>query len=159
MSTTSSSAAASAASPSSSIFTSASSVSSPIFSPRSPASDSLPRKPADAQTSARKTKRPHASAHAAADGADHAARAPKRRQTDANTPPPSPRHRARSDSFTMYEDLDDDAYAHEVGVDLARIDDEIVRAVIVQLQATRNRPHIVKDLAAVLMKDVKIVQT
>lgn len=56
-------------------------------------------------------------------------------------------------------DADEDAdAAYGAGVDLAAIDDEIVKAVMVQLQATRNRPHIVRDLAAVLMKELKIVQ-
>lgn len=43
-------------------------------------------------------------------------------------------------------------------IDLKAIHDEIVEAVIVQLQHTQNRPHIVKDLAAVLMKQLKIVE-
>ena len=43
-------------------------------------------------------------------------------------------------------------------VDLEGINDEIVEAVIVRLQETRNRPHLVKELATVLMYQVKIVQ-
>lgn len=43
-------------------------------------------------------------------------------------------------------------------VDLEGINDEIVEAVIVQLQNTDNRPHLVKELAAVLMQQLKIVQ-
>ncbi|KAF3761897.1 hypothetical protein M406DRAFT_295606 [Cryphonectria parasitica EP155] len=112
---------------------------------------------APAQASSRKIKRSHASSHAAATEGDHsAAPAPKRRQTDANTPPPSPKHRTRAVSEAMH-DSDDEAVC-EAGIDLATIDDDIVRAVIAQLQATRNRPHIVRDLAAILMKQVKIVQ-
>lgn len=43
-------------------------------------------------------------------------------------------------------------------IDLEGVNDEIVEAVIVRLQGTRNRPHLVKELAAVLMSQVKIVQ-
>jgi hypothetical protein len=43
-------------------------------------------------------------------------------------------------------------------IDLDSINDEIVEAVIVQLQKTGNRPHLVKELAAVLMQQLKIVQ-
>ena len=43
-------------------------------------------------------------------------------------------------------------------VDLEGINDEIVEAVIVRLEETRNRPHLVKELAATLMDQVKIVQ-
>lgn len=43
-------------------------------------------------------------------------------------------------------------------VDLEGINDEIVEAVIVRLEETRNRPHLVKELAAALMDQVKIVQ-
>lgn len=43
-------------------------------------------------------------------------------------------------------------------VDLEGINDEIVEAVIVQLQNTGNRPHLVKELAAILMQQLKIVQ-
>ncbi|KAL0934208.1 mucin [Colletotrichum truncatum] len=38
------------------------------------------------------------------------------------------------------------------------INDEIVEAVIAQLQATANRPHLVKELATVLSKQLSIVQ-
>lgn len=43
-------------------------------------------------------------------------------------------------------------------IDMEGINDEIVEAVIVQLQNTGNRPHLVKELAAVLMQQLKIVQ-
>lgn len=43
-------------------------------------------------------------------------------------------------------------------IDLEGINDEIVEAVVVRLQETRNRPHLVKELAAILMSQVKIVQ-
>lgn len=106
---------------------------------------------ADAQTSARKIKR---SRSRTVDDADHPAPASKRRQTDANTPPSSPRFsRATSIEMRHIDDSDSDSE-----IDLSTVHDEIVEAVIVQLQATRNRPHIVKELAAVLMKQLKIVQ-
>ncbi|KAH0440234.1 mucin [Colletotrichum camelliae] len=41
---------------------------------------------------------------------------------------------------------------------LEGINDEIVEAVIVQLQATANRPHLVKELATVLSQQLPIVQ-
>jgi hypothetical protein len=43
-------------------------------------------------------------------------------------------------------------------VDLSTVNDEIVEAVIVQLQNAGNRPHIVKELVPVLMQQLKIVQ-
>jgi hypothetical protein len=54
------------------------------------------------------------------------------------------------------KDADDCASSSKV--DLGSINDEIVEAVIVQLQSTDNRPHIVKELAAVLMQQLRIVQ-
>ncbi|OBT49932.1 hypothetical protein VE04_09182, partial [Pseudogymnoascus sp. 24MN13] len=44
-------------------------------------------------------------------------------------------------------------------IDLEGINDDIVEAVIVQLQRTANRPHLVKELAAILSTSVKIVET
>jgi hypothetical protein len=44
-------------------------------------------------------------------------------------------------------------------IDLEGINDEIVEGVIVQLQKTSNRPHLVKELAAILSTSVKIVET
>lgn len=43
-------------------------------------------------------------------------------------------------------------------IDLTEVKDEIVEGVIVQLQKTRNRPHLVKELAAILSPTVKIVE-
>lgn len=103
----------------------------------------------DAQTTAiRKIKRPHVT-----DG-DSPAPAAKRHRSDANTPPPSPRP-SRESSVDM-KDVDDCAVSKKI--DLSSINDEIVEAVVVQLQSTGNRPHIVKELAAVLMQQLKIVQ-
>lgn len=70
-----------------------------------------------------------------------------------NTPPPSPH--ARQPSIEMDEDQEP---AVPKMIDLEGINDEIVEAVIVQLQNTGNRPHLVKELAAVLMQSLKIVQ-
>jgi len=53
-------------------------------------------------------------------------------------------------------DADDES--PERKIDFDSINDEIVEAVIVQLQNTGNRPHLVKELAAVLMQQLKIVQ-
>lgn len=66
-----------------------------------------------------------------------------------NTPPPSPEADA------------DDAESVDVrkAIDLEGINDEIVEGVIIQLQKTANRPHLVKELAAILSTSVKIVET
>ncbi|KAI5917354.1 hypothetical protein F4810DRAFT_696750 [Camillea tinctor] len=68
-----------------------------------------------------------------------------------NTPPPSPH---------LHDSIEsDDPEPVEIKpVDLEGINDEIVSAVIVRLQETRNRPHLVKELSAILMSQVKIVQ-
>jgi len=65
-----------------------------------------------------------------------------------HTPPPSPT-----------ADLDDEEEVVKPReIDLEGINDEIVEAVIVQLQKTANRPHLVKELAAILSRSVKIVE-
>ncbi len=65
-----------------------------------------------------------------------------------NTPPPSPGAEA--------DDAEEDAKPREI--DLEGINDDIVEGVIVQLQKTGNRPHLVKELAAILSQSVKIVE-
>jgi hypothetical protein len=70
-----------------------------------------------------------------------------------NTPPPSPP--AQHPSIEMDEDQDD-AVPKKINMD--GINDEIVEAVIIQLECTGNRPHLVKELAAILMQQLKIVQ-
>ncbi|KFZ16324.1 hypothetical protein V502_05158 [Pseudogymnoascus sp. VKM F-4520 (FW-2644)] len=65
-----------------------------------------------------------------------------------HTPPPSPE-----------ADLVEDEGAPRREIDLEGINDDIVEAVIVQLQRTANRPHLVKELAAILSTSVKIVET
>jgi hypothetical protein len=70
------------------------------------------------------------------------------------TPPPSPGVHASIES----DDID---FARAPGVkpvDLGGINDEIVEAVIMRLQETRNRPQLVKELATVLMGKLGIVQ-
>ncbi|KAK3682504.1 hypothetical protein B0T22DRAFT_286081 [Podospora appendiculata] len=69
-----------------------------------------------------------------------------------NTPPPSPGFEQPS------VEMDDNDAAVPRKVDLEGINDEIVEAVIVQLQNSANRPHLVKELAAILMLQLKIVQ-
>jgi hypothetical protein len=66
-----------------------------------------------------------------------------------NTPPPSPEAEA--------DDAEEDVKPKEI--DLEGINDDIVEAVIIQLQKTGNRPHLVKELAAILSPQVKIVET
>jgi hypothetical protein len=65
-----------------------------------------------------------------------------------HTPPPSP----EADT----PELDEEVKPREI--DLDSIHDEIVEGVIVQLQKTGNRPHLVKELAAILSQKVKIVE-
>lgn len=64
------------------------------------------------------------------------------------TPPPSP---------TPATSVDMDAESQKK-VDLEGINDDIVEAVITELQATENRPHLIKDLAIVLARSLKSVQ-
>ncbi|KAJ0340601.1 hypothetical protein COL922a_003195 [Colletotrichum nupharicola] len=68
-----------------------------------------------------------------------------------HTPPPSP----------MAEDVkigDCGNTISSINIKLEGINDEIVEAVIVQLQATANRPHLVKELATVLSQQLPTVQ-
>lgn len=64
-----------------------------------------------------------------------------------HTPPPSPEA----------EQFDHGRIARTINFEA--INDDIVEGVIVQLQQTANRPHLVKELAAVLSHSVKIVET
>lgn len=136
---------------------SSSSQSTPTFSPRSP-TDRSDQQPAQTSASAaRKTKRPHALVDAPSSG-DSSTSAHKRRQLVSNnhTPPPSPGF-DRAVSIEM--DIDDDhSHAADHKIDLASIHDDIVAKVIIRLQATNNRPHIVKELAGILIKQLKIVE-
>ncbi|RDW72043.1 hypothetical protein BP5796_08077 [Coleophoma crateriformis] len=68
-----------------------------------------------------------------------------------NTPPPSP------EAEVIGHDCDEDLSLGKK-IDLDGINDEIVEGVIVQLEKTRNRPHLVKELAAILSPNVKIVE-
>ena len=68
-----------------------------------------------------------------------------------HTPPPSPKVESPGEK--------DNTNSPAVKkIDFDGINDEIVVAVIFQLQRTDNRPHLVKELAAVLTQQVKIVQ-
>ncbi|KAI1099966.1 hypothetical protein F4804DRAFT_320227 [Jackrogersella minutella] len=71
-----------------------------------------------------------------------------------HTPPPSPGVHV---SIEM-DESELSELAEIKKVDLEGINDEIVEAVIVRLETTRNRPHLVKELAAALIDQVKIVQ-
>ncbi|RKF83428.1 putative mucin [Golovinomyces cichoracearum] len=68
--------------------------------------------------------------------------------THENTPPPSPKaeHNENEDRFSPQS------------IDFDGIKDEIVEAVILQLQKTGNRPHLVKELAVILGGSLKIVE-
>ncbi|PTB69092.1 hypothetical protein BBK36DRAFT_1113756 [Trichoderma citrinoviride] len=66
-----------------------------------------------------------------------------------NTPPPSP-------TRAISEEMPDADAAHKI--DLESIKDDIVEAVVVQLQTTGNRPHLIKELATVLAQSLTSVQ-
>lgn len=74
-----------------------------------------------------------------------------------HTPPPTPPPADRA-SVEMEDADSDDDEGPSKKIDLEGINDEIVEAVVVQLQNTGNRPHLVKELAAILMQQLKIVQ-
>ncbi|KAI0534126.1 hypothetical protein GGR58DRAFT_516387 [Xylaria digitata] len=70
------------------------------------------------------------------------------------TPKPSPSVHASIET----DDVDFASALEVKPVDLDGINDDIVEAVILRLQQTRNRPHLVKELATVLMDKLAIVQ-
>ncbi len=124
---------------------SSASVTTTMASPASPSKNSQPP-----------TKRQKRAYSESSDDAPRLDRLPKKRDAAVkleNTPPPSPP--AARPSIEMSED---DEAAPPKHIDMDSIKDEIVEAVINQLQATGNRPHLVKELAAVLMLQLKIVQ-
>lgn len=100
-------------------------------------------------------------AHSESEGSDDDLRsAPPAKKRDStvkfeNTPPPSP-PRSNTASIEM-TDVDGEVKASKE-IEMESINDDIVEAVVVQLQKTGNRPHLVKELAAVLMQQLKIVQ-
>ncbi|KAI1329501.1 hypothetical protein F5Y16DRAFT_100382 [Xylariaceae sp. FL0255] len=62
-------------------------------------------------------------------------------------------------SLSVHTSIETDDVAQEIQpVSLEGINDEIVEAVIVQLQQTRNRPHLAKDLVTLLIPRLSIVQ-
>ncbi|KAI1741557.1 hypothetical protein F4680DRAFT_458027 [Xylaria scruposa] len=83
-----------------------------------------------------------------------AAPAPKSRRCDSVSSIPSP---------PVHDSIEtDDAGLFSISevepVDLDGINDEIIENIILQLQQTRNRPHLAKELAAILVDKVAIVQ-
>ncbi|KAL1896497.1 hypothetical protein Sste5346_004531 [Sporothrix stenoceras] len=66
------------------------------------------------------------------------------------TPPQSPKRQA---SIEM-----DSSDVEEVEIDMDEVNDDIVEAVIIQLKATGNRPHLIKELSSILMHTLKSVQ-
>jgi len=108
--------------------------------------------PKDSQPPTKRLKRAYSES---SDDAPPLERLPKKRDDAVkfeHTPPPSPR--AAHPSIEMSEDED----MAPKTIDMEGINDEIVEAVIIQLQSTGNRPHLVKELATVLMQQLKIVQ-
>lgn len=70
------------------------------------------------------------------------------------TPPPSPGLQNSIEG----NDTESTESTKTKTIDLEGINDEIVHAVIVRLQETGNRPQLVKELSAVLIDQLKIVQ-
>lgn len=116
----------------------------PSSSRRSPSVSKLAHHPTDAQLPpSKRVKRSHNSISQSPEpqssDAKHTLNTARhnrsRRNTYENTPPPSPT---------------DGSVAHNK-IDTEGINDDIVVAVIEQLQKTGNRPHLVKELAAILV--------
>jgi hypothetical protein len=123
----------------------------------SPKSASSPSTASDSEVHHhKKVKRSHDKSASASPPAFAPSRSTKPPSTPAErtTPPQSP---GLQHSIEM-EDAESPESVGMKMISLEGINDEIVEAVIVRLQKTRNRPHLVKDLAAVLMESVKIVQ-
>ncbi|RAL63879.1 hypothetical protein DID88_003522 [Monilinia fructigena] len=92
------------------------------------------------------------------------------------SPPPPSKRQIKSDQFARplsppasihdvkieddVKDVKDSKFEHVKPreIDLDGINDEIVEGVIIQLQKTSNRPHLVKELANILSQSVKIVE-
>lgn len=119
----------------------------------SPASMASPASPSkDSQPATKRLKRAYSESSDDVPSLEHM----RKRRDDAakfeNTPPPSPPAERPSIETDESEDTTTKT------IDLEGINDEIVEAVIVQLQDSGNRPHLVKELAAVLIQQLKIVQ-
>lgn len=105
--------------------------------------------PVSEQPPAKKMKRSHGSVSPAPMSPPlRRERTPKPVVKYEHTPPPSPEAEG-----------DEDRASNAKEIDMAGINDEIVEGVIVQLQKTANRPHLVKELASILQNSVKIVET
>ncbi|OIW24496.1 hypothetical protein CONLIGDRAFT_583976 [Coniochaeta ligniaria NRRL 30616] len=134
---------------------------SPVTSSKSSSSSSTPKTMAPPSREDRHANKRLKRTHSESEESDQelpSAPLPKKRSSNVkfdHTPPPSPPPTDRS-SVEMV-DADEDVPSIKK-VDLEGINDEIVEAVIVQLENTGNRPHLVKELAAVLMQHLKIVQ-
>lgn len=106
-------------------------------------------KSASRPSSSSSTSSPHTSGTESSES--HPSKRQKRSHADdvaiEQTPPPSP----RPDSSL---DLD----VEQSKIDLEAVKDDIVEAVIIQLQSTGNRPHLVKELATVLAQRLTSVQ-
>jgi hypothetical protein len=121
----------------------------------SPVSMASPASTTTAKDNQPPTKRQKRAYSESSDDSPPRERLPKKRDDAVkfeNTPPPSPP--AARPSIEMSED---ETMVPKT-IDMEGINDEIVEAVIIQLQNTGNRPHLVKELAAILMLQLKIVQ-
>lgn len=92
------------------------------------------------------------------------------------SPPPPSKRQIKSEQFSRplsppasihdvkieddVKEVKDSKFEHVKAreIDLDGINDEIVEGVIIQLQKTSNRPHLVKELANILSQSVKIVE-
>ncbi|OBT80008.1 hypothetical protein VF21_01122 [Pseudogymnoascus sp. 05NY08] len=118
--------------------------------------------PSDQQPPLKKLKQSHAASSSSSSASSSSASKPQSHMSPPSKPEPAAK------SILKYEhtpppspeaDAVEDEGAPRREIDLEGINDDIVEAVIVQLQRTANRPHLVKELAAILSTSVKIVET
>lgn len=103
----------------------------------------------------------------------HPAKKVKRSHSSTSPPPPSPKNRAERPTTLTFRDErpkssgrvaentpppSPGGESSQTKVDTQGIDDTIVVGVIEQLEKTGNRPHLLKELAAVLSTSISIVE-
>ncbi|CAK7202078.1 hypothetical protein SEUCBS139899_004798 [Sporothrix eucalyptigena] len=103
------------------------------------------------QPSSKRTKRSHGSSDSISSSLSTAvSKSSAAKPAAVATPPQSPKRQA---SVEM-----DSSDIEEVEIDMDEVNDDIVEAVIIQLKSTGNRPHLIKELSAILMHQLKSVQ-
>ncbi|CAK7216438.1 hypothetical protein SBRCBS47491_002824 [Sporothrix bragantina] len=101
------------------------------------------------QPSSKRSKRSHSSSESISSAlATAVSKSSAAKPVAVATPPQSPKRQASVE-------MDD---VEEVEIDMDEVNDDIVEAVIIQLKSTGNRPHLIKELSAILMHQLKSVQ-